>query len=285
MENMETLCLAAIHAAVAAGKEILKVYQTDFEVDFKADKSPLTLADRLAHDAIVRHLDHFGIPLLSEEGRDIPEAERKAWSALWIIDPLDGTKEFIKKNDEFTVNIALVAHHTPVMGVVYVPVKDQLYFACHHSGAYKLENATSLISTDPGAKKEGRKDPLSHLISNALKLPTNKALKDQYTVMGSRSHPSDALADFIRELEMEHGPIHFIAAGSSLKICRVAEGAADIYPRLGPTMEWDTAAGHAVAKYAGMELFNHDTGNPLVYNKTDLLNPWFIVKKQSDSEK
>ena len=271
MQNIKELLTTAIFASVAAGKEILDVYHTDFEVEQKADNSPLTLADRRAHQTIVNHIKPFGIPILSEEGRDIPYDERKSWQQLWIVDPLDGTKEFVKKNDEFTVNIALIKDGRPYMGVVFVPVKDQLYLGCYGMGTFKINGASGFVT--------GASPKLDVLLKHAEKLPLDSTSRTVFTVMGSRSHPSPALDEFIETLKKEHGEIDFISAGSSLKICLVAEGAADIYPRLGPTMEWDTAAGQAVAEYAGASVTEYESGKPLAYNRKDLLNPWFIVKR------
>ena len=279
MEDIEKLLFTAIPAAIAAGKEILDVYATDFDIEHKADQSPLTLADKRAHQTIVEYLKPLDIPILSEEGKSRPYPERKHWTQLWIVDPLDGTKEFIKKNDEFTVNIALVRHHAPELGVVYVPVKDDLYFGCSDKGSYKVETAAQHIDIKRERISSATPD-FSALLKIAKKLPLDNLTRSVFTVMGSRSHPSPALDAYIGKLKEKHGHIEFISAGSSLKICKVAEGAADIYPRLGPTMEWDTAAGHAVAKYAGMSLVEYETGEALRYNKEDLLNPWFVVKRR-----
>ena len=279
MNNLEKLLLTAIHAAIAAGKEILDVYHTDFDVEHKKDQSPLTLADKRAHETIVRYLKPLGIPILSEEGKSIPYAERKQWDQLWIVDPLDGTKEFIKKNDEFTVNIALITQNTPDLGIVYVPVKDNLYFGAIGMGSYKLASAGQHVDINSDPKLSGN-GPFQTLMRIARKLPLDNSSRTVFTVMGSRSHPSPALDDYIEKLKQKHDQIEFISAGSSLKICKVAEGAADLYPRLGPTMEWDTAAGHAVVKFAGMVFVEYETNKALTYNKEDLLNPWFVVKKQ-----
>lgn len=255
----------AIATAYNAGLEILKIYDTAFDVEQKDDKSPLTLADRNAHEVIVAGLANTQIPILSEEGREIPFTERKEWDYFWMVDPLDGTKEFVKRNGEFTVNIALIENGNAVAGVIYVPVTGIMYFGIPQKGAYKI---SGFNSPEAGLDK---------WIDSAVKLPSAKG-GDVYTVVGSRSHKSIETAEFMDELSDTHGEINIVSMGSSLKICLVAEGVADIYPRFAPTMEWDTAAGHAIAKAAGKEIYDHSTAKPMVYNKENLLNNWFIVK-------
>ena len=276
MDNRPILLFSAITSALAAGREILDVYDTaDLGVEKKADQSPLTRADRRSHDIIKAALNRFDIPQLSEEGRDIPFAERSAWPRMWIIDPLDGTKEFIKRNGEFTVNIALAENGRPTMGVIYVPVADTLYFAEADLGAYKCENAaTHRIG---GSEKADIAD-LNQLIDISVRMPIPQDPERPFTIMGSRSHATPELTAYVEAMRRKHDPLDFISAGSSLKICRVAEGRADVYPRLGPTMEWDTAAGQAIATASGAYVVRHDDGQPLSYNKENLLNPWFIVE-------
>ncbi len=262
----------AISAALKAGAEILKIYNdpnSDFGVERKADNSPLTIADRRAHNVIVETLAPCKIYTLSEEGKHESYHMRSAVSQMWIIDPLDGTKEFIKRNGEFTVNIALVEEGVPVMGVVYLPVKEILYFAQKGVGSYRLENITF----------EGELQSAEEYIEVASKLPLS-IKRDKFTVVASRSHPSAETADFIESMKQIHGVVECVSSGSSIKIALVAEGSADIYPRFAPTMEWDTAAGDAVARYAGAEVVRSDDQKPLEYNKQDLLNPWFIVRKR-----
>ncbi|MFW6080507.1 MAG: 3'(2'),5'-bisphosphate nucleotidase CysQ [Desulfosalsimonas sp.] len=261
----------AVKAAMEAGAAALEVYEQDFEVEEKPDHSPLTLADRRAHDIISGRLAHTGIFLLSEEGRDISYEERRQWQQLWIVDPLDGTKEFVKKNGEFTINIALVSRGRPVLGVVFLPVKDLLYFAARDLGAWRVEEASAAGSQ--AAEVQG-------LIAAARKLPLADFEDRVYTIMGSRSHASEELETFVEQKRREHGEVDFISAGSSLKFCLVAEGRADMYPRTGPTMEWDTAAGQAVVEQAGGAVVEFETGSPLRYNKENLTNPWFIVYKE-----
>lgn len=270
MDRIETKVLAydAILASIEAGKEILEVYENTFEVEYKDDKSPLTLADKKAHLKIVSMLKETGIPILSEEGKQLAYEERKKWQLLWVVDPLDGTKEFIKQNGEFTVNIALVEKGVPILGVIYVPVDETLYFGAAEFGAYRVEKAAHIKETDN----------LEDWIAKGVSLP--EAQERPYTMVGSRSHMSDETADFFDKVRRDFPDSEVISRGSSLKICMVAEGSADVYPRFAPTMEWDTAAGHGLAKGAGFEIFQaKNEGHPLEYNKEDLLNPWFIVKK------
>ena len=257
--------ITAIKSALTAGKAILEVYDSGFEVEIKEDLSPLTTADKKSHTIIVHHLKKTGIPVLSEEGKDIPYAERKDWDVLWIVDPLDGTKEFIKKNGEFTVNIALVMNGRPVLGVIYVPVPDILYFASQSEGSYKIEHVKRF--SDPDWKT---------LIKNASLLPL-KVSKNRYTVVGSRSHMNQATQRFIALKKEKHGEIEIISKGSSLKFCMIAEGKADVYPRFAPTSEWDTAAGQAIVEHAGGSVTLTDGETPLTYNKENILNPEFIV--------
>ena len=261
--------LNAIDAALKAGEKILSIYNdpaSDFQIERKADNSPLTIADRRAHEAISDFLCSTPFPLLSEEGKHLPYAERKNWDTLWIVDPLDGTKEFIKRNGEFTVNIALVHKSVPVMGVIYLPVKKELYFAEENLGAYKL---TGMV-----ARKE---TSLDDLMASAVRLP-EKSLHDSFVIVASRSHLTPDTEAYIEEMKRCHPEVELISSGSSIKICLVAEGKADVYPRFAPTMEWDTAAGHAIARAAGIEIYQAGKEEPLLYNKEDLLNPWFIVE-------
>jgi 3'(2'), 5'-bisphosphate nucleotidase len=251
----------AINASILAGKKIVEWYEKDsVDVEWKADNSPLTIADKEAHQVIFSILSPIGLPVLSEEGKEIPYSERKDWETYWLIDPLDGTKEFLGRNGEFTVNIALIHKKQPILGVVYVPVSRMLYFA-DASGAFKIQ-ADHLQP--------------ENLYSNAVALPT-VSKRSNYVVIGSRSHSNRETEKFIESLDLEGKQLDFIAVGSSLKLCMVAEGIADVYPRLGPTMEWDTAAGHAIANYAGKSVTVFDTGKTMLYNKENLLNPWFIV--------
>ena len=270
----------ALRAAVLAGRAIMDVYHTDFTVEQKSDDSPLTLADRLAHNLITEHLLPLGIPILSEEGKSIPHSERGTWDTLWIVDPLDGTKEFVKRNDEFTVNIALVRNQVPELGVIFVPVKKTLYFGWSNRGAYLLEN-TQLLSRLSDSEETADTTPdIDEIVTKSRRLPISRPGNAPYVIVGSRSHATPELEAFVEEQKTHFEQVEFVSAGSSLKFCLVAEGKAAIYPRLGPTMEWDTAAGHAIAVSSGAKIYRHDTGGPLLYNREDLLNPWFVVEFQ-----
>ncbi|MFW6055097.1 MAG: 3'(2'),5'-bisphosphate nucleotidase CysQ [Thermodesulfobacteriota bacterium] len=265
-EQVSRLMLTAVRAALSAGREIMEVYsRSDYSLEYKADESPLTEADQRAHALIAKELAGTGIPVLSEEGRDIPFFIRKDWNRLWIVDPLDGTKEFIKKNGEFTVNIALVQEQSPLFGVVYAPDLKRLYFGGPGPGSY-----TCLI---PGKSLPG---DIRELIQSSKRLPL-QLTRSAYVIVGSRSHATPELHEFVEAKKKQHREVQFVSAGSSLKICRVAEGSADIYPRLGPTMEWDTAAGHGIAVGAGKTVCVWEDGSPLFYNRENLLNPWFVV--------
>jgi 3'(2'), 5'-bisphosphate nucleotidase len=255
----------AVQAALLAGEEILDVYEAGFDVEYKEDSSPLTVADKNAHDVIVEALSDTGFPVLSEEGKNIPYDERKSWEYFWMVDPLDGTKEFVKRNGEFTVNIALIHQQRAVLGVIYVPVTKILYFAAAGAGAFKLE-----LSTDLPADLEG-------LIAASYKLPCHRESR-KFTVVASRSHMSEETEMFIDGLRTVHKEVEFRSSGSSIKLCLVAEGAADVYPRFAPTMEWDTAAGQAICEIAGKQVLDYQNNSPLLYNKENLLNNWFIVK-------
>lgn len=265
--EMKILLFDAINAAIAAGKDILEIYEGNFEVEYKEDNSPLTVADKRAHQTIVHALNETGIPILSEEGKALAYSERSRWNTLWIVDPLDGTKEFVKQNGEFTVNIALVKNQVPIAGVIYVPVDETLYFGNQEIGAYRIDKAAHYTTADN----------LDDWMEQGTSLPETQ--KRPYTMVGSRSHMSDETARFFDELRQEHPEAEIISKGSSLKICMVAEGSADVYPRFAPTMEWDTAAGHALARAAGFEIYQSDEKSILQYNKENLLNPWFIVRK------
>jgi 3'(2'), 5'-bisphosphate nucleotidase len=256
---------SAIKAALKAGEAILEIYdKEDFGIELKSDNTPLTRADLASHAIIMNELKDSSIPVLSEEGRSIPYEERKNWSKLWIVDPIDGTKEFIKRNGEFTVNIALIEDNTPTLGVIYVPVTGELFFASSNTGTKKT-NAVDSKST------------VQSVLTNSIDLPFKK-LNQEYTVVASRSHMNSETESYIAALNLKHGKVNTISKGSSLKLCLVAEGAADCYPRFAPTMEWDIAAGHAIFKYAGFNVIDQKTMKEMVYNREELLNNWFIVQ-------
>lgn len=264
------MILIAVNATLEAGRDIMGIYrqgQEAYGVVTKSDSSPLTAADTAGHDRIMSRLAITGIPVLSEEGADIPYPERQGWRRLWIVDPLDGTKEFINRNGEFTVNIALVEGGRPVLGVVYAPAAGTLYFGSREYGSRTCR------------PEEGQRfDTVERLIECSTALPI-QAERKVYTVVASKSHRNRETDEFIADRERLHGSVEVVSRGSSLKLCLVAEGSADIYPRLGPTMEWDTAAGHAVARYAGAVVYDPATGEEPAYNKPDLHNPWFIVER------
>lgn len=257
-----------LRICLEAGHEILKVYEQDFDVETKADDSPLTIADQKAHAVIAEGLQsaYESIPVLSEEGRAIPYQERKDWQAFWLVDPLDGTKEFIKKNGEFTVNIALIEGQYPTLGVIYAPVIDTFYFGRQGTGAYKLEQAST-------AKVEDE----SELLNKSIQLPEVQG-EETVRVVASRSHMSEETEAFIEKKKAEHERIEVISAGSSLKFCLVAEGKAAYYPRYAPTMEWDTGAGQAVVEAAGGKVIRHEDNKRFYYNRENLKNGWFLTE-------
>lgn len=269
ISELKNLLILAIQTAISAGKLIMDVYNSDdFQVNLKSDSTPLTLADRLANEEIVNCLRKSRIPVLSEEGRSILYEERKGWEYFWLVDPLDGTKEFIKRNGEFTVNIALVFQGYPIMGVIFIPVHNQLYFSLKDMGAYRLNDTTDFINSTLN---------INDLIKKSIKLPSD-APSLPYTIVASRSHISEETKEYIEKVSKEKGSVQILSKGSSLKICMVAEGKAHVYPRFGTTTEWDTAAGQAIAEESGCMVQSLDDGNRLMYNKEDIENPWFIVK-------
>ncbi len=265
--DFKQLLKLCIQAAFDAGNEIMHFYNTGFDIEIKSDNSPLTNADKAAHNVIAKALGSTNIPVLSEEGKSIPFETRKNWEYLWIVDPLDGTKEFIKHNDEFTVNIALVHHGIPVLGVVYCPPLRWIYFAADNANGAWKSVVDSYESID-----------VEQVMIQAVRLPVIDPGR-KFTVVASRSHMSPETSEFIDELKKKHGDIDLISKGSSLKLCEVAEGSADVYPRFAPTSEWDTAAAHAIVSISGGEVVNAKTNKPVRYNKEDILNPWFVVKR------
>lgn len=252
----------AIKAALDGGKEILKVYETDFSVEVKDDNSPLTIADQNANAVINTYLLQTEIPIISEENKQIAYEERKNWSRCWIVDPLDGTKEFVKRNGEFTVNIALIEDGNPVMGVIFTPVTRELYFTeGNKSGAYKcvVEKGWTIEEVKSNAR---------------ILVPAE--YKEPIKIVGSRSHMNDETKNYVAQIDHEF-TTEIVSKGSSLKFCLVAEGKAHVYPRFAPTMEWDTAAGHAICEAVGLKVIDQNTQKPLRYNKENLLNPFFLV--------
>ena len=249
--KLSNLLALAKEAAICAGQEIMKIYtENDFGVEHKKDDSPLTKADKAAHNIIVKKLESSKLPILSEEGAEISFEERSKWNYFWMIDPLDGTKEFIKRNGEFTVNIALIKNGSPIMGVVFTPVTSQMFFALEGSGAYKMVEGCT----------------------HSLQKSENETLQG-LRVVASRSHLNEKTKCFMNRLVTPK----VVSMGSSLKFMVLSEGKAEVYPRFAPTMEWDSAAAHAICKEVGLEVLNVKTKKPLEYNKEDLLNPYFIV--------
>jgi 3'(2'), 5'-bisphosphate nucleotidase len=253
--NREVLLPAAVEIARDAGQAILEIYERDFEVVAKGDGSPLTAADRAADALIHERLRALApdVPILSEESVGIDYATRRAWTRFWLVDPLDGTKEFVNRNGQFTVNIALIENGAPVLGAVYVPVTGVSYYAAAGGGAFKRAGD-----------------------GPAVALAARRYDGGPATVVVSRSHRGEAVDAFLAALAAREGEYRTTDMGSSLKLCLVAEGAADIYPRLGPTSEWDVAAGHCVVEAAGGRVIDL-RGRPLIYNKENILNPWFLA--------
>lgn len=249
--------MKVVAIALEAGDAVMEVYKTDFAVQTKEDESPLTEADLAANRIIKAGLAKLtpSIPILSEESL-VEWEERKNWEYLWCVDPVDGTKEFVNRTDEFTINIALVENNKPILGVVHAPALGVTYFASRAQGAFKIKDGgePQLIKANP--------------------IPVDGPIK----VVGSRSHQSPAMVDYMNKLQETRNQIDFVKSGSALKFCLVADGTADMYPRLAPTSEWDTAAGHIVINESGKRVVQYGKDEELVYNKEDLLNPWFICE-------
>ena len=260
-----TLLLTAIKGAIAAGSEIMKIYSDTFEVVLKSDNSPLTIADENANKVINSYLEKTQLPIISEENKLTDYQIRKNWDTCWMVDPLDGTKEFVKRNGDFTVNIALIKNSKPVLGVIYVPVSKMLYYTnVSEKKAFKTELVSHEFTED--------------ILKKSIKIERNKSSKNQIKIVGSRSHKSKETDDYIQNLIKQGKKIDLVSKGSSLKFCLVAEGNANIYPRFAPTMEWDTAAGHAICNAVGLKVRQVNQNEELQYNKVDLLNPYFIVQ-------
>ncbi len=259
------LC-TAIEAAIEAGSVIMEIYKKDFSVSFKEDTSPLTEADKAANAIIMTFLAKTSHPIISEENKEVPFDIREGWTTCWIVDPLDGTKEFVKKNGEFTVNISLIENNRPILGVIYVPATGQLYYAVvSDKKAYTLKIENHKAPSIEELKK------LSEEI-----LPSVKP--EVVRVVGSRSHMNHETQDYINLLKKKTSkPIDVVSKGSSLKLCLVAEGSAEVYPRFAPTMEWDTAAGHAICNAVGISVLDMQSLSEMQYNKAKLLNPYFLV--------
>lgn len=248
-----------ISIARLAGEAVMKVYEQPFKVENKADNSPLTLADTSSNEIIIRELKKLfpDVPVLSEETKQVDYSVRKNWDYFWLVDPLDGTKEFIKHNGEFTINIALIHKTQPIASVLFAPALNKMYYAVSGKGSFYVE--------EKGVAKK-------------LLPQSNYLSKQKINVVASRSHLTDNVLRFVDDLKKQGKEVDFISSGSSLKFCLVAEGKADVYPRFGPTMEWDTGAGQAIVECAGGRVLNSETLQPLSYNKENLLNPFFVAE-------
>lgn len=258
--------LSALKAALLAGDAILEIYnRTEVSVELKSDNTPITAADRAAHTVIEKHLHDSGLPIFSEEGEQVDYEERSKWERFWLVDPLDGTKEFIKRNGEFTVNIALIEKGIPVAGVVYVPVTGVIYFGALELGAWKSNSITKTSSWE-------------ECIAQSESLPLEKN-RDSFVLVGSRSFQTVETDAYFDECTSKYENVEIISVGSSLKLCMVAEGTADEYPRLGVINEWDTAAGDAVVRASGGTVTIWGSDEPMLYNKESMKNPWFTARR------
>lgn len=257
----------AIEASLKAGKAIMEVYDTAFNVEFKDDNSPLTQADINANTIINSYLLPTDIPIISEENKQTDFSIRKNWETCWIVDPVDGTKEFIKRNGEFTVNIALVTNGKPVLGVIYVPATKTIYYAN--------------VETNQAFKShlESHEVPVDIVLELAKPIQPKKENTQTVKVVGSRSHMNQETFNFVESIKTKGKDVEIVSRGSSLKFCLVAEGLADVYPRFAPTMEWDTAAGQAICNAVGIQVISTETNKPLAYNKENVLNSYFLVGK------
>ena len=263
-KNLELI----IKASLEAGKVIMEVYNKPITVKEKDDKSPLTEADTRANTIINSYLKETDYPIISEENKQIDYSIRKNWESCWIVDPVDGTKEFIKRNGEFTVNIALVTKGKPEIGVIYVPAFKTLYFSdVENKVAYK-----AILSSHDSS--------INQVIEQTIKLKPKSNSSNTIQLVGSRSHMNQETLDYVEILKKQGKNVEVVSRGSSLKFCLVAEGNADVYPRFAPTMEWDTAAGQAICNAVGIEVISKETNSELLYNKENLLNPWFLVSKK-----
>ncbi|MFK2820457.1 3'(2'),5'-bisphosphate nucleotidase CysQ [Flavobacteriaceae sp. LMIT009] len=267
----ESFLNIAIRAAFEAGSEIMKIYENSFQVNYKDDKSPLTKADVNANNVILSYLEKTNIPVISEETKQLDYDIRKTWDSCWIVDPLDGTKEFIKKNDEFTVNIAFVEKGDVSFSVIYAPALNLLYYTdSNKKNAYKLP----LKSIENFESK---------LFRDTNKISPNVPQNSLVRVVGSRSHMNEETNNFINDLKGKYDTVEFLSIGSSLKFCMIAEGEADIYPRFAPTMEWDTAAGQAICEAVGLRVTDLSSKVNMIYNRENLRNNYFVVSLNNQS--
>lgn len=275
-EQIDYLLCSAYNAAIEAGAKIVEIYTEydDFFVSLKADSTPLTIADSQAHYIIKNRLSQTRIPLLSEEGRDMFYDERRSWDLYWLVDPLDGTEEFIKRNGEFTVNIALMVDNSPYLGVIYVPQSRTIYFSDPDRGSFCQTGVEpEIISTKS----------ISEVFASARQMPLHKGVNSPIRVTASRSHESVVLSDMLETMRKYYGRLEVVEHGSSLKMCLVAEGSVDYYIRTTPTMEWDTAAGEAIARGAGVIVTDLQC-EPLLYNEESLANPAFMCRTKYTSK-
>lgn len=261
--NLQSFYPICFEAAIKASEVIIDIYDNHkINIEYKADKSPVTQADFASNKILIEYLSKTNLPILSEEGKSIPYEERNKWEYFWLIDPLDGTKEFINKNGDFTINIALIYKGKPILGIVYTPVHKELYFGDIEKGAFYIKNTDDNIDT---------------LITKATKLnPENTSLNKEIRVVASRSHLSEETQSAI-EFAKKNFDVSFKSRGSSLKLCLLASGLAEYYPRFSPTMEWDTAAGQAILIASGGEIIETETLQEVHYNKENLLNPFFYA--------
>ena len=268
----EYLLAEQLNAAVRAGAEIMRIYNgsDDYDISLKSDHTPITIADRMAHDSIKRSLGATRIPILSEEGRSMLYEERCNWELFWLVDPLDGTVEFIKGNNEFTVNIALMENNICISAIVYVPYYNKMYIAERGRGAWVMNG----VAPDAEAAYT-----YADIHEASEPLPLGSAAHDTFRVAVSRSHQTPETHEHIKTLSAEHPNIEIIEQGSSYKFCLLAEGAVDYYVRTTTTSEWDTAAGELILLEAGGSTCDYATGAPLLYNKEVLDNPWFIARR------
>ena len=271
-EQKEYLLPKAYNAALRAGAAILEVYEQDApEVYIKSDNTPITEADRRAHTIIKEYLGQTRIPLLSEEGREMLYAERKDWDLFWMVDPLDGTKEFIKGNGEFTINIALMVDYRPCIGVVYVPYKKLMYFSDCDLGAFRATGVTANSEAE---------QTYEEIIRGIDILPLTERRNDPLMIAVSRSHNTDETLQHIEKMKKKHPDAVVIEQGSSYKFCLIAEGTIDYYVRTSDTYEWDTAAGEAILSQAGGKVRTLSGKHRLKYNKESLINPHFLCRSK-----
>lgn len=274
VEQKEYLLPKACNAAIRAGAAILEIYNSgdEIDVDLKSDHTPITMADRSAHTTIREYLAKTRIPLLSEEGREMLYTERKDWDLFWIVDPLDGTVEFIKGNGEFTVNIALMSDNVPVFGVIYVPLRKLLYFSDGDMGAFCRKEVDA---------SEFAELTYADLFRNISKLPLTSGRNTPIRIAVSRSHRNEQTTAHIDKIKEKYNDAELVVQGSSYKLCLIAEGSVDYYARTTDTYEWDTAAGQSILEAAGGQIKALDEkGSQLAYNKETLLNPHFVCRSK-----